>query len=149
MDFKNTKEYIYEKCVRRVESKRLSLSPVPPQIALCPTDKSLVSCFFNRKLTQNNKYLVTSRLLDHYESASGTRTGAVPAFGFNDIHEVLWGSLEEFDQNLFDIFSAIIKDLIQSDYEHLALIDVTLCDHITYSKYSTFYRIKKKERSPY
>lgn len=141
INFKKTKEYIYKSCVNRVDKKRKELKK--PQIDLCRNDKSLVSCFFNCKITKNNPYLVTKKLLDYYSDETAERTGAVPAFKFSNEHEVLWGNDEEFDKNLFSIFSLIIKDILDSSCKEKEILEYTLSDNIIYAKYLTFYKIKK------
>jgi hypothetical protein len=125
-----------------VDAKRKSQIPIKPQIALCVEDKSLVSYFFNCKTGPNNKYLVTKRLLDYKSETTGAVTGAKEAFGFKDVHEVLWGDDKEYNTNLFSIFCLLIKDILSSDYENKGIIENTLCDNIIYSKYSTFRKIK-------
>lgn len=140
--FDSFKQYIFRKCVDRVEAKRLSQDPVQPQIALCRDDKSLVSFFFNCKTGTNNKFLVTKRLLNYKSNETGELSGAVPVFGFKNEHEVLWGDMLEFRSNLFPIFCLLIKDILESDYEHKETIENTLCDNIIYAKYSTFRTIK-------
>lgn len=140
--FDSFKQYIFRKCVDRVEAKRLSQDPVQPQIALCRDDKSLVSYFFNCKTGTNNKYLITKRLLNYKSNDSDEISGAVPVFGFKNEHEVLWGDMKEFRSNLFPIFCLLIKDILESDYERMETIENTLCDNIIYAKYSTFRTIK-------
>lgn len=140
--FDSFKKYIFRKCVDRVEAKRLSQDPVQPQIALCREDKSLVSFFFNCKTGTNNKYLITKRLINYKSNDSDEISGAVPVFGFKNEHEVLWGDMVEFRNNLFPIFCLLIKDILDSDYEYKKIIENTLCDNIIYAKYSTFRSIK-------
>ena len=144
IDFKLTKEFVYEKCVDRVESRRLSETPIKPQIAICRDDKSLVSYFFNCKTGVNNKYLVTKRLLNYYDKDTDEYYGAVPVFGFKNEHEVLWGDTQEFQNNLFSILSLLIKDILNSEYERKNILENSLCDNIIYAKYSTFRNIKKQ-----
>ena len=154
LEFTLTKQFLYQKCVKRVDKKRVELNK--PQIDLCRNDKSLVSNFFNCNPSSNNKYLITKRLINYetdeifYENGkkirkkSGIKTGAVPAFNFKDEHEVLWGDEDEFYENLYSIFSLLITDIIHSKHESKEIIDYTLCDNVIYAKYSSFYKIKKE-----
>lgn len=140
--FNKTKDFIYRNCVRRVENKRLEKKL--PQIALCRDDKTLVSYFFNCKLTSNNQYLVTKKLLDYTSDIIGSRTGAVPIFEFENIHEVLWGNDKEFEDNLSTIFSLLVFDILDSSTKDKDFLEYVLCDNIIYSKYFSFRNIKDK-----
>ncbi len=140
MDFERTRNYIYKKCVDRVDKRRIEKQK--PQIALCPDDKSLVSHFFNGKCTTNNPYLVNKRLINTNDEKKGIISGAVPILGFKDEFEVLWGDEKEFKEALYPIFKNIMFDLVSSNSEYNEDIETVLCDYITYSKYSTLLHIK-------
>lgn len=142
IEFELTKKFIYERCVNRVETRRLSQQPPKPQFKLCEDDKSLVSSFFNCKTGVNNKYLVTKRLLNYKNELTGQCSGAVPIFEFENEHEVLWGNSQEFQNNLFSILSLLIKDILRSGYKKKDILENTLCDNIIYAKYSTLRKIK-------
>lgn len=142
ISFDKTRDYIYRNCVERVDNKRKEKGL--PQIELCRDDKTLVSYFFNCKLTSNNQYLVTKKLLDYYSEKTGCVSGAVPIFEFSNIHEVLWGNDIEFNDNLFTIFSLIIFDILNSSYKKKDFLEYVLCDNIIYSKYFSFRNIKNK-----
>lgn len=144
INFNLTKNFVYQKCVERVEKKRTDQDTVKPQIALCRDDKSLVSFFFNCKTGPNNKYLVTKRLLNYHNNKTNEDYGAVPVFGFKDEHEVLWGNETEFNQNLFTIFSSLIKDILDSQSSKKDYLEYILSDNIIYAKYLSFHQIKEK-----
>lgn len=141
-EFTLLKAYIYQKCVNRVEQRRLSENKPKPQISLCVDDKSLVSNFFNCKLGHNNKYLITKRLLNYKNEETGTLSGAVPVFKFKNEHEVLWGNDEEFRENLYDIYVLLFTDILNSKSEYNELIKDVLCDNIIFAKYSSLFDIK-------
>lgn len=140
IDFKLFKDYIYKKCVERVEKKRLSETPIKPQYSLFPDDKGLVSKFFNCKIGPNNKYLIPKRLLN--SEIDGIRYGAVPVFNFTDEHEVLWGDTEEFNNNLPSIFIFLLVDILNSKSDLSSLIEDVLCDNIIFAKYYSLFLIK-------
>ena len=93
MNFKKTTNYIYKNCINRVK-KRLEKLGLP-QISICPSDKSLVSHFFNYEKyknsaelyknesnpLKNNPYLITPKLLNGLDE-SGDACGIVPVFSF-------------------------------------------------------------------
>ena len=142
--FKLTLTTIYANCIRRVSQKLGNKS----QITVCEEDPSLVSFFFNGKITPNNRYLITKKLLDFHSNELGAKIGIVPTLKFQDNFEVLWGSKDEFDQNLFLIFYCIIKDILESNYEHphienRLLIQNVLFDNVTFAKYYSLYQIKR------
>lgn len=150
MEFPKTRDYVYHKCVERVDERRKAQGK--KMIDLCPDDKSLVSHFFKCHTTRNNPYLITKRLLNVNNEEQGVY-GAVPILGFKDEFEVLWGNDEEFSTNSYDIFKSIVMDIFNSkskeDYkkEDLDIIDTietVLCDDITFAKYSTFFHLKEK-----
>lgn len=142
--FKLTLTTIYANCIRRVSQKMGDKK----KFSLCEDDPSLVSNFFNGKVTSNNPYLITKKLLDYHSNQSGERIGAVPVLKFKNEFEVLWGSTEDFEQNLFPIFYCLIKDILNSNYknphtENQLLIQNVLCDDITFAKYYSFYQLKE------
>lgn len=141
MEFENTRNYVYEKCVDRVK-KRLNEKKLP-QISICPDDKSLVSNFLNLKCTKNNPYLITKKLLNSNTEDNGI-TGIIPILEFKNEFEVLWGNEAEFEKNLYPIFENIMFDFAISKPEYFRDIEIILCDHIIYSKYSTFLHLKEK-----
>lgn len=158
MNFKNTTNYIYKNCINRVK-KRLEKHGLP-QISICPSDKSLVSHFFNYEKYENNAeqcndksnplknnpYLITPKLLNGLDE-SGNACGIVPVLGFKDEYEVLWGTNEEFNNNLHQIFRNIISDLLDMHTYDIEINNV-LCDYVPFAKYFTYLQLILKTHSP-
>ena len=138
MKFDNTRTFVYEKCVERVEKRRKEKNV--PMYTICPDDKSLVSHFFNNNPTPKNPYLVNKRLLKNEDDD----TGILPILKFDKEHEVLWGEPTEFENNLYPIFERMIFDLMSFDSKYKSDIELVLCDHITYAKYSTIAKLKEE-----
>lgn len=131
-----------------------------PQISICPSDKSLVSHFFNYEKYENsaklykkksnplknNPYLITPKLLNGLDE-SGDACGIVPVLGFKDEYEVLWGTNEEFNNNLHQIFRNIISDLLDI-HTYDKEINNALCDYVPFAKYSTYLQLIQKTHFP-
>lgn len=162
MDFKKTTNYIYKNCINRVKKRLEELGL--PQISICPSDKSLVSHFFNYEKNyekyknsaklykkksnplKNNPYLITPKLLNGLDE-SGDACGIVPVLGFKDEYEVLWGTNKEFNNNLHQIFRNIISDLLDI-HTYDKEINNALCDYVPFAKYSTYLQLIQKTHFP-
>ena len=156
MIFEHTKKFIYEKCAQRIKNriteKQLTLKEI------YPSDEKLISRIINCKITSRNPYLLQNAVLKNIWYNDKTKknedVGIIPKLGFNNEQEVLWGTDDEIESNVFGIFRNLINDLLPCDLEwnlnNLSFpdnveldIDIKniLCDYIPYAKYLTYWRL--------
>lgn len=148
MDFSYTTHFIYQSCITRVQ-KELERKKLH-QISIYPSDKTLVSTFFNYmkyiekgKPPKNNPYLLPKRLIKNENTDSGEPYGIVPTLGMEKF-EVLWGKKDtEFLDHLELIFKYLILDIKENLQTKFPNIILVLYDYVPFAKYSTLLRIKK------
>ena len=90
--------------------------------------------------------MITPKLLNGLDE-SGDACGIVPVLGFKDEYEVLWGTNEEFNNNLHQIFRNIISDLLDMHTYDIEINNV-LCDYVPFAKYSTYFQLILKTQLP-
>lgn len=146
--FKQTISFLYSKCVKRVNAVR-KIKNIKI-IDVCKSDdKSIVSNFFNGKCTDNNKFLITNKLMGytrngkHYATnSSGELIGIKHSLGFNSRKEILWGTDKEIENYLDTLYLLIMNEIPKYCSEYYATWETVLFDYVPYSKYKTLYEMK-------
>ncbi len=146
MTFKNTIDYIYSMCAKRVSEKiadkKLKLHEI------YPSDPKQISWIQNNKRTKNNRYLVSPAVLYKYDKDYGT-VGIIPKLGFKNCMEVLWGTEKEIDSYLPTLFCNIMNDLLTDEIDVDIDINNLLCDYIPFAKYSAYWDILFKTENQF
>jgi hypothetical protein len=142
MNFKWTKNCIYEKSASRIKAR---ISETHKKLEdIYPPNEKIISHITNLKISQKNPYLIQDSVVLSSRKISDNKyeeIGIAPSLGFKTRQEVLWGKEEEIRRNIPEIFHNLIYDLILCNSELDIDIYNIVCDHVSYAKYSTYYRI--------
>lgn len=138
MVFKETLELLYSNCSNRIAA-RIEQSGLSYEDIYYPDPKQ-ISWIKNKKRTKNDRYLICDTVFEGSEKNRNQGIGLIPILNYTSRQEILWGSLEEQNAELFNIFSAIINDLLL-DNSNLIDIKYILCDYIPFAKYLSYWDI--------
>ena len=124
------KEKFYKKISDRVSEAVKQSGKTYYQIY--PDDYKLISPIINNKQTKNNPYLLTPSII------GDVNIGLLSLPSFHDIKEIIWGTDEEIEGYLSELFSDLM-DLLLDEGERIA--NEILYDYVPYAKYATYFEI--------
>ena len=165
---KNTEiiEKIYKRCSKRIKDKLDILNAQIKDTRLCPDkrdiisnlcnkisdskikysdiypdDPKLISRIINCKLTKNNPYLLTDNAIEN--TFDNEKLGLLNVLKFSNIKELLWGSEDEINDYIKEIYDDIIMQLIDNKNYGNFILDDILIDYVDFAFYSAYHTFDK------
>lgn len=140
MKLEKTTELLYQLCADRVKNKIKDSDLTLEQIY--PNDPKLISRIQNNKRYNGNRFLLTDTVIMPSEPDENAHSniGLVPLL-FKSKDELLWGTVEEFTQNLYPIFESIILDLLDASSEIEIDINYILSDYVPYAENYAYWHL--------
>ena len=140
MKLENTTKLLYQLCADRVKKKIRESGLTLEKIY--PNDPKLISRIQNNKRYNGNRFLLTDTVIMPSEPDENTPSniGLVPLL-FKNKEELLWGTDEEFTQNLYPIFESIVLDLLDASSEIEIDINYILCDYVPYAENYAYWHL--------
>lgn len=118
------------------------------------SNQKLISKIINNKRDRHNRFLIIDSVFEcsliNDETGERHPGGLLgkKELGFKDIKEVLWGTDEEINNYLFDLFELLILEVFSDPNEYNLDIEKYLCDYIPYAKNSTYLNVINKNTFP-
>lgn len=112
-----------------------------------PNDTKLISWIVNNRLTKNNRFLITDRVVEFYECSGAY--GLLPKLNFKDKIEIFWGTEEEINSYIYDLFILLWEEVSNDTTTYGIDNDLFLCDYIPYAKYKSFWNILFSKENKY
>jgi hypothetical protein len=111
------------------------------------SNQKLISKIINNKRDRHNRFLVIDSVFccDIIDEETGERTSGgllgIKELGFKNKKEILWGTDDEINEYLFELFAHLILEVFSDPKEYDLDIEEYLCDYLPYAKYSTYWNI--------
>lgn len=151
MDIDKIMNFFYEKASRRIKTK-INESGLK-YIDICPNDSKQISWIVNNKRTKNNRFLITNAIICNTHKDEITKDyikyGLLEKLKFNNIEEILWGTNEEINSYIFDLFELLWKYISDKTSPYGIDKDLFLCDYIPYAKYKSYCDILFSQANKY
>lgn len=96
-----------------------------------PSDYKLISPIINNKRGKNNPYLLTPKVF-------GNEHEGLLSLSFHSKKEIIWGSEEEIDSYLYELFVYLITSLLRDENRRF---NDLLYDYVPYAKYATLFEV--------
>lgn len=134
-------EFFYEKASIRVKQKVLESKLRHTDIL--PSDPKQISRIINNNCARNNPYLINESALStsyiDIETKKYVSCGLIPKLNFNSAKEVLWGTDEEINSYIQDLFLLLWEEVCEKNEQFDS--ELYLCDFIPYAKYRAYWNI--------
>lgn len=151
MDIDNIMNFFYEKASRRIKTK-INKSGLK-YIDICPNDSKQISWIVNNKRTKNNRFLITDAMILNRQKDEGTKNyikyGLLKKLKFNTIDEILWGTEEEINSYIYDLFVLLWEEVSNEISTYGIDKDLFFCDYIPYAKYKSYWDILFSHENKY
>lgn len=129
---KFTKELIYQNCAKRIE-QRIEEKKIT-HAEIYPSDTKIISKIIHCKISKiRNPYLIQDAVL--YEIKE--------KLSFESYQEILWGTKEDIEGYLLELFQSIVFDIIAKPTDELGkrMLNI-LCNYPPFYKYSIYFNRK-------
>lgn len=140
-EYETIAEFFYKKASDRVRQK-VKESNLKHIDILYPDHKQ-ISRIINNNRHRNNPYLINDSALNTSyvddETQKYISCGLVPKLDFNSVKEVLWGTDEEINSYIHDLFLLLWEEVCVNNKRIDS--ELYLCDFVPYAKYSTYWNI--------
>ena len=147
MNIDNVMEFFYEKISLRVKKSVEESSLRQEDIH---SNQKLISKIINNKRDRHNRFLVIDSVFecDLIDDETGKRHPAgllgKKELGFKNESEVLWGTEEEIDDYLFELFEHLVLTVFTDPNQYNIDIEKYLCEYLPYAKNSTYWNVINK-----
>lgn len=131
-------EFFYKKASKRIREKVNESGLTHRQIYM--RDSKQISWIINNNKTRNNRFLITDAVLENSDDFMNP-IGLLPILTFNNIREILWGTDEEINKYLLDLFRLLWLEVTEDNNPYQLDRELYLCDYVDYAKYSTYWNI--------
>ncbi len=116
-------------------------------VDIYPNDTKLISWIVNNRLTKNNRFLITDRVVEFYECSDAY--GLLPKLNFKDKIEIFWGTEEEINSYIYDLFILLWEEISKEISTYGIDKNLFLCDYIPYAKYKSYWDILFLQENKY
>ena len=131
--------FFYEKTSQRIKTK-IEESGVK-QKDIYPDDPKIISSVVNNRRTKNNRFLIRDGIVATISKKDGAEYGFLPKLSFESRQEILWGSNEEINSYIYDLFVLLWEEVSSETSSYGIDKDLLLCDYIPYAKYKSYWNI--------
>lgn len=151
MDINRIAEFFYERASNRIK-KKVKESKLKYAEIYKPDHKQ-ISRIVNNERTKNNRFLICDAVISNSYKDETTEKyiecGLLNKLNFNSKKEILWGSDEEINLYLYDLFELLWTEVTAENSPYKIDSELYLCDYIPYAKYSTYWNILFSPRNKY
>lgn len=153
MNMENIMEFFYEKASKRIKD-RIKDSGLKQYEVYQPDTKQISRIICNNR-TKNNPYLICDAVLENRYKAEDTGRYIlcgllnVKELHFSSKKEILWGTDEEIDSYIFDLFKRLWEEVSIDNSPYDIDRELLLFDYVPYAKYSSYWKILLSENNQY
>ena len=151
MNIDNVMQFFYKRIAIRVKHAVDKSGLIQKDIH---NNQKLISKIMNNKRDRHNRFLIIDSVFecDIINDETGERQPGgllgIKELGFKDEKEVLWGTDEEINNYMFDLFEHLISEVFSDPNEYNLDIEKYLCDYVPYAKNSTYWNVINKNIYP-
>lgn len=135
--------FFYERASKRITLKVRQSKLKYSQIY--KPDHKQISRIINNKRNRNNPFLICDAVISnsYKDEETGTfiKCGLLETLDFKNVKEILWGTSEEINSYLFDLFILLWSEVSAENSPYNIDRELYLCDYIPYAKYHTYWDI--------
>lgn len=131
-------EFFYKKASKRIREKVNESGLTHRQIYM--RDSKQISWIINNNKTRNNRFLITDAVLENHDDFMNP-IGLLQKLTFNNKREILWGTDEEINKYLPELFRLLWLEVTEDNNPYQLDKELYLCDYVPYAKYSTYWDI--------
>lgn len=130
MNLNGTMDFIYKNCADRIalriKEKKLS------HRSIYRADPKIIGRICRCEITKNrNSYLIQDAVRDELKEK----------LGFDSYQDMLWGTVEDINNQLPVLFLTLLTDLVNDFNPYKDTVNHTLCAYIPYARYLGYYKI--------
>lgn len=139
-------EFFYKKTSERIKKEVEKSNLTYREIYM--RDSKQIGYIINNKRTKNNRYLIPDAVLKNTDDF-GNADGLLAKLSFSDCKEILWGTDNEIDNYLPELFELLWEFTSYKKNPYNIDKEMYLCDYIPYAKLSTYLSILEQPDNIY
>lgn len=145
MNIEKIMDFFYLRTSLRVKEKVVASNLRHQDIY--PNDSKQISRIINNNRTRNNRFLIPDAVIQSYEDKESY--GLLKKLDFKSEKELLWGTDEEIEAYLFELFEILWSEVSSEKNPYNIDAKLYLSDYIPYAKYQTYWDIIFSKENKY